>query len=55
MDLHKELLRIAETVENKKDREIIYAAAIKFIDSQPSFQELTKVPGYGYVVTSEYR
>lgn len=45
----KELLRIADTIDNKKDAEILRCAAIKLIpEAKPKFEETQRIPGWGY-------
>ena len=49
MNLHTELMRIAETVDRKEDKEILMAAAIKLLPMpEPKSEHLTKVDGFGY-------
>ncbi len=49
MDYMKELFRIAESIENKKDAEIIKSAACQLAPMEkPKIEEVNKIDGYGY-------
>ena len=49
MDYMKELMRIADKTKDKKDAEILRAAACQLAPMEkPKTEELTKIPGWGY-------
>ena len=55
MDLYTELMRIAKTIEDKKDANIVRQAAIKHLpEPKPVYEKSTYVPGYGHVVHKSY-
>ena len=54
-DLFKELIRIADTIDNKKDADLIRQAAVKCIPEQKAiYDETTKIHNYGFVRSTTY-
>ena len=52
----KELTRIAKGLDNKRDIEILMAAACQLIPMvTPVFDKTEKIEGYGYLRTTEYK
>lgn len=55
MDYMKELMRIAEKTEDKKDAEILVAAACQLAPMvKPKTEQLTEIPGWGYQYSRLY-
>ena len=52
MNYCTELLRIADTVKDEKDAEILRIAAVKLAPMpEPSSESLEEIPGWGHVYT----
>jgi len=55
MDYMKELMRIADKTEDKKDAEILRTAAFRLAPMEkPKTEELTKIPRWGYQYSRLY-
>ena len=55
MDYFFELIRIAESMENEKDKAILIGAAVKLIDKpEPKIDEWKTIPGFGYHNIKQY-
>ena len=55
MNLFEELQRIAETLDNKHDAEILKIASIQLIPKpKPKHENVTEIPGYGYHISRSY-
>ena len=55
MDYFTELMRIAAHIKNKKDADILKAAAVQLVKSpEPKQEHITEIPGWGYAVARVY-